>query len=401
MKAVKAIAKTFILGLGFVSLIAVAETYHDSQFYTANFMDDIEEVKLNLPVAKEKRIVASFERKLPLVQEVPLSMSSIVNGNWKIKRVINEKGDVAYDAINRVVSQDVIINIKLISLSTVRIDEDIEQTFKISLLTEEGTIALYKVFGDGYEIVEAVKVKETQITSTEKSKPEVQEVKKSKYDIEEDLFLVSALDPKKNRNVLRAKDVDGYAYLKNGELIIESIRLHVGTKNQTESVSTEARVLDHGTFNDGRGTQGILTNISNDEIKVRFSTGPLAGAMLNFVTYEKKAKIEEKFGVPAEATEQVSAASPVNAQIEKPEVYEKEEAQDEVFQEEAYQDEELDIQQNGEEGYYEEVDGKRVNDSQEMEYDNGQAEDFEQMRSDLDGDRTPSSIEPEKVGFSF
>ncbi|MCF8058040.1 MAG: hypothetical protein K9K67_01990 [Bacteriovoracaceae bacterium] len=397
MKALKAIAKIFIVGLGFLSLVAIAETYYDKQFYTANFMDEVEEVKLNLPIPNEKRIVASFEKKLPLVQEVPLSMSSLVDGKWEIKRVINEEGRVAYDAIRNPKASSVVVEVKLISLSTVRIDNDVEQTFKISLLTEEGTIALFKIFGEGYEIVEAVRVKSSVNVEDEVLKEEVVEQKKSKYDIEEDLFLVSALDPKKNRNVLRSQDVEGYAYLKNGELILENIKLHVGTKNQTESVSTEARIMDHGTFSDGRGTQGIVTNISNDEIKVRFSTGPLAGAMLNFVTYEKKGSIEEKFGAAPErqAVEVQDSPAAVNAQIEKPEVYESSEPQPDLYKD--------DVVESNEDAVYEEVDGNRVNNAEEPLYEDGQAEDFEQMRKEMDnmGDRTPSSIEPEKVGFSF
>lgn len=411
MKAGKVIAKTFMLGVGLVSLVAVAETYYDQKFYTADFMDEVKEVRFDIPAQKEKRIVASFEKKLPIVQEVPLSIANLIDGKWQITKVINDQGETTFNSNNRTTTEQVVVEAKLVSKSVVRINEDIDQTYMVSLLTQSGTLALFKEFGDGYEIVEARRVNEVKKEVAEQEQAKEEEVKKPNYDIQEDLFLVSALDPKKNKNVLRANDLEGYAYLRNGELILENIRLHVGSKNQTEVLSTEALVRAHGTFNDDRGTQGIVTNISNDEIKVRFSTGPLAGAMLNFVTYDKKSKIEEKFGA---ATQQIipEQAAPINAQEEVPEQYQenapgaqgdyqddyREEYQKdyrdeysentpEEFQEEVYEEE-----------YYEEVDGQRVNDGQMPQFDEGQADDFEQMRQES---RYPSSVEPDAVGFSF
>ena len=415
MKAGKALAKTFILGIGLVSLVAVAETYYDQKFYTADFMDEVQEVRFNIPEEKENRIVASFEKKLPLIQEVPLSMANLVDGKWQITKVIDDLGETTYDSTKMRRNGAVIVDAKLISLSTVRINDDIEQTYKVSLLTQSGTLALFKEFGDGYEIVQAIRVNETSVEQQQTPKEEEKVVeKKERYDIQEDLFLVSALDPKKNRNVLRSNDLEGYAYLRNGELILENIRLHVGTKNQTEVLSTEARVKEHGTFNDERGTQGIVTNISNDEIKVRFSTGPLAGSMLNFVTYDKKSQIEEKFGAATQAViPEAPAAAPINAQVEQPEQYKeeapkgeyqeeyREEYRDEYREEQAYEEDNQEGEfqdEYREEAYYEEVDGQRINDGQMPEFDEGDAMEFEDMREES---RYPSSVEPEKVGFSF
>lgn len=396
MKAGKALAKTFMLGVGLVSLVAVAETYYDKKFYTADFMDEVQEVRFNIPEEKENRIVASYNKKLPLIQEVSLSMANLVDGKWQITKVIDDLGETTYDSSKERRGDKIIVDAKLISKSTVRINEDLDQTYKVSLLTQSGTLALFKEFGEGYEIVQAIRVNEPAQVAKQEAKVEEkkEEVKKERYDIQEDLFLVSALDPKKNRNVLRSNDLEGYAYLRNGELILENIRLHVGTKNQTEVLSTEARIKDHGTFNDDRGTQGIVTNISNDEIKVRFSTGPLAGAMLNFVTYDKKSQIEEKFGA---ATQQVmpEAAAPINEQAEQPQEYEKAPKDDERYEEE-YKEEAYD--EAYEEEYYEEVDGERLNEGQMPAFDEEEAGDFEQMREES---RYPSSIEPEKVGFSF
>lgn len=408
MRALKALSKLMFLGMLLVSLVAVAESYYDRSFYTADFLNNVEEVSLDLPNQPEKRIVASErKKKLPLIQEVPMTLKSIIDGKWQITRVVNEEGIDAYNVKNE--RSFIAAEFELIEKSLIRVDSDIEQTFFVSLYTRAGTIVLFKEFGDGYEIVEAKKILSEK---KEDSVAEVEQIeeKKSKYDIEEDLFLVSALDPKKNRNVLRGESVSGYAYLKNGELIMENIQLHVGTGSQTVSLSTEARIQEHGTFNDGRGTQGIVTNVNKDEIKVRFSTGALAGAMLNFVTYQKKSEIESKFGASTQAnfpqTEAVEQAQPINAQVEQPEVYEQEVQREEYdpYADEQYEKTESPQEQNQvveqrgeEEEYYEEVDGQRENESELPEF-NDYAEDFQEMRNEADGqDREPSSV----TGYSF
>lgn len=388
-----------VLALFCVSLVAVAETYYDQKFYTADFLNEVEEVNLDLPPLKEKRIVASeVKKKLPLIQEVPMNLKSLIDGKWEITRVIDEEGNTAFSSTKS--REKVTVSMELVDVSVVRIDSDLDQTFLVSLFTREGTLALFKEFGDGFEIVEARRIKEEKKAVEEAIVEEAKE-EKSKYDIEEDLFLVSGLDPQKNRNVLRGEALEGYAYLKNGELILENIKLHLGTNNQTETFSTEARIQNHGTFNDGRGTQGIITNVTKDEIKVRFSTGPLTGAMLNFVTYQKKSEIEAKFGATTQATfpqeeqpqpEVKKEEAPINGQYEQPEQYpevkDSEEAQEEYYDDEAVQ----------------EVDGERINDEALPQFDETDGEDFQSFRNDFEDEqvRGPSSVSNiEKTGFSF
>lgn len=309
MSATKAITKAITIGLTIVSFVAVAETYYDRKFYTAKFMDNVEEVQINIAPALEKRVVASKEKDLPLVHRIQMQDKSLVNGSWMITRVsqfFDDNERVVFDKLNKNEDKntEVVVDFKMIEMSTVRINNDVEQTYKISLLTENGTIALFKEFGDGYEVVEARRVikKEENVETAEEK---VQEEKKNKFDIRDDLYLVSAVDPKREKNVARGAKVEGYAYLKNGELIVEGIQLHIGSQHQTESLSTEMRVKAHGTFNDQNGNQGIITMSSKQEIKVRFSTGPLAGALLNFATYDKKQELERKYN---ESQRQVEAA---------------------------------------------------------------------------------------------
>lgn len=396
-----------------MSLVAMAESYYDQQFYTADFMDTVVEVDVNLSASLgDKRIVASEKVKTPLIQRVEMSSAGLVDGEWIITKVIDDQDNVAYDMDKEQSGERVVINMKLIDISTVRIDEDYQQTFKISLLTREGTIALFKEFGAGYEIVQAIKVKESTLKPEEEVNKPIAEVNEQnnslKYHIEDDLFLVSALDPNKNRNVLRGDSMEGYAYLKNGELIMENVILHVGTKNQTEALSTEARIKNHGVFNDMRGNQGIVTNVSNDEVKVRFSTGVLAGAMLNFVTPAKKQEIEEKFGTvtqttipnPVEQNQQVQAPVQNEPQYEE----QQEEYVEDYYEEPArYKNEDEYVEDDGyreEAEYVEEADGERVNEGEFMDLE-GEAERFEEMRSEDDYYRDPASEAQKQDGFNF
>ncbi len=309
MSTAKAIIKAVTMGLTVVSFIAVAETYYDKKFYTANFMDKVEEVRIDITPAVEKRVVASKEKDLPLIHKVEMKNKSLVDGSWMITRVsqfFDDNERVVFDKYNKSEDRDaeVIVDFKMLETSVVRINEDVQQTYRISLLTENGTIALFKEFGEGYEVVEARRIKEeVKLESEEESLVQIE--KKNKFDIRDDLFLVSAVDPKRDKNLLKGEKVEGYAYLKNGELILEGIQLHVGTQNQTDSLSTEMRIKNHGTFNDQNGSQGIVTITSKEEIKVRFSTGPLAGALLNFASYDKKEEIERKYN---QSQKQVEAA---------------------------------------------------------------------------------------------
>ncbi len=401
MKAVKAIAKTFTIGAGLVSLVAVAETYYDQKFYTANFMDEVKEVRLSLPTQPEKRIVASQEKELPLVQEVSLDNSGLIDGEWKITKVINDLGEVTYDIENDYNKEPVVVDMKLISLSTVRIDNDLDQTFKVSYLTENGTIALFKEFGEGYEIVQAskytrpVKIKKV-VPVVKKVEEKKEEVKAPKYHIEEELVAMSGIDPKV-KGAIRGEQVQGIAYLQNGELILEGAAIHIGTNRQSEQVSTEVRLKGHGAFNDDNGIAGVVTNVTKDEVKVRFSTGPLAGVMLNFVTAEKRRKIEDKYAESFRENQQpIEQAQPINAQAEVPQMYPEERRAEE---QELYEQELREQELYEEEQYYEEANGERVNESQLPEFEDGA--DFQEMRMEQEQTRYPSSVEISKSGFSF
>jgi len=424
MSALRVMAKLFTLSLGVISLVAVAETFYDQKFYTADFMDEVQEVELRLPATTEKRFVASFTKKLPemmIVKNAP-KLKSAIDGKWQITRVIDNNDNVVYDFNNRVsdrgekVFGDFIYSI---NTNSVRINEEIDQTYKISLMTRQGTIALFKEFGDGYEVVEARKVKE-EVKPVKVEQVEEAEAPRgvSKFNVSEDLSIISALDPKKNRNVLRGDSVMGSAYLKDGLLSIDSVQLHIGTKHQTETLSiSDVSVAKHGTFNNDEGTQGIITTISNDEVKIRFSTGPLAGVMLNFVTDAKRSEIEQKFGFPAPQNPELPGQEiEQQAAPDKEEREERQEERKDEIRQDAYEMEYRDVDSEAgyrETGAEEVYEARAEEDPEYYEEDRFEAEDdfqdqglienIDEARNNAssDYDREPASTNVEEVGFSF
>ena len=420
MFALKAITKALTIGTTIVSFVAVAETYYDRQFYTASFMDNVEQVNIDINAKAEKRIVASKEKELPLIQKVVMDKAALIDGQWmitKIFQVYEDDENIVFDALNGNDSE-VEVDMRLLDISTVRINDDYDQTYMVSLLTESGTIALFKEFGDGYEVVEARRVIEEE--KEQKVTEETQEVteEKSKFDIEEDMYLVSAVDPKRGQGVVKGSQVEGYAYLKNGELIIESAQLHIGSNIQTESLSTEARIKAHGTFNDERGSQGIVTITNEKEIKVRFSTGPLEGAMLNFATYERKNQIEENFQRKEEreaqlreekeyAQEEIVENDDSEARREKGVGMEIEGA-NEVFDsgvasnDRLLNDEDLDAEfENRDQGFMQEGSDEYYEEDGYDEYYEDEAYEEQASVSKPSKERLPASTKKVKKGFSF
>ena len=375
MKAIKTLVKTSIVATGFISLIAMAESYYDSKFYNEKFIDSVAEVEIDMSAAAPaKRVVASDTPDLPTVQILEMTEANLINGKWQITKILDDKGTVKYDSENNRGTDSGIASFELIEESVVRINNDLEMTYYISLLTREGTIALFKEYGEGYEIVQAVRVEEDSLVENKLS--ETQSKKSvSKYHIDEDLSLVSALDSKKKGLILRGDVLEGSARLKNGELILEGVRLHVGGEDQTESFSMSVTIRNHGTFNNDEGIGGIVTNVSSQEMKVRFSMGSLAGVVLSFAIESKKLEIEEKFGV---LSKQIIPSENREREVQ-------------------VQDQERDDEDDSR--YYEEVSGDREN-----QLDSIDAEEFSRMRmenADIDADELESETDVDFSEASF
>lgn len=298
MKALKTTFK-FIASVSIIaSVVAMAENYYDQKFYSYEVMAE-REVPLTIEVDTEfTRNVASSEKKFPIIQEVLMKDAGKINGVWNVTRLVDDKSNVVFDMNNNFADKDGNIEVKmeLVSDSTVMINNDEEQVYKISLLTEKGTLTLFKPFGIGYEIVEArfnAKESNREVVKSVK-KQEVAQTKEEKRSalqkgFDEDLVLISALDIKKSREVMNAfkGQIEGRAYYNDGYLEIEGVVLHKGSKEETLPLRVSADVKDFGAFNDGE-VHGMVTSVTETELKITLSTGPIANAMLNF-------RIQSKF----------------------------------------------------------------------------------------------------------
>ncbi len=319
MRALPISVKIFIGALGIGSFVALAESVHDREFYSSAFMD--QEAPIDFKIVEnpeiKQRIVASQLKKLPKIQKVEMNRASSIDGKWEITRILDAKKNVVYDVFQREedANDKIVVDFELIQVSTLRINEDQEQVYKISLLTEANTIVLFKEFGKGYEIIEARKVLENKIDESsvlreQKESIVAKKVQKNsiKFHIDREMILASALDPARDRRVLKVNQIEGTAELKNGELYLNRVVLHKGSQKETESFDIEGTVVtEYGYFEYEHSQygklQGVVTTIGSQEIKIRFTNGPLANSYLNFVTSDKysELKIQQEENLKADA----------------------------------------------------------------------------------------------------
>lgn len=281
------------------SVLVGVKAVRDANFNSNEFMNkNTVQVVKRLDDQKVVRHVASASAKRPAVQYLPKNElnSQIINGEWEIRRIQDENYNVVFNANEE--ENPVEMNFELIGTSLVKIGEEEPMILRVSYLDESGrTIALFRQYGKGYEIIEAVKKIETKNVARVTRVEEVQEaVEQNTTGVVteriQDLVLERALHPTKDPNVLRGENiVSGNIVVGAGR--IEEFNVVVGIgKNYEQPLSfiNSPEIKAGGQFsgetNNGEVT-GIITNNGKDGYRIRFATGPLQGAMLNFVTTEK------------------------------------------------------------------------------------------------------------------
>ncbi len=248
-----------------------------------------------------QRDVASVESsKLPAIQYVALNQANRdrLGGEWEVMRIVSETGEEVFNAYQNEADRAVRVNFDLIRTSVVQIDKEDGQVYFVSLLTDQNTIALFKEYNGGYEILEARKVFvpapriESEV-ATEDSSNVIRNVSPdlpaTDPSLNAELILEKALNPSKSAEVLAGDAISGSATIRGGSIERLSVSLHRGTQNETSLEIQFAEINDGGQFETFIGDQsvsGIVTNSANEGFRIRFATGPLQGAMLNFVTEE-------------------------------------------------------------------------------------------------------------------
>jgi hypothetical protein len=304
--------KSFVALLSLGSMVVLAGTINDMRTNSDSFMQDDEIQVVRRFDDSLIRNVASAERELPAAQYLPVNKEneSQVNGKWEIRVIQNDDEAEVFNANNS--EMKLIVDFEMIGTSLVRIDKDNEMVFDISLLHESGsTIALFRSFGKGYEIIEARRVRESKAKKIAKKAvvASSQIEKKSGVVVTDtqDLVLERALHPTKDSNMLKGELITGSVTVAAGTIENFTATIGIGRKYETSIDISFADINDGGQFEadiDGEMVTGLLTNNGKDAYRVRFVTGKLAGAMLNFVTEEELNKIEEQNMMAQEEAEE-------------------------------------------------------------------------------------------------
>ena len=246
----------------------------------------VEKAHKTVSQAPVERYIASNEQEVAqaAMMRVDMNETHRINAKWEITRIIAANEVVTFDKLNNVDDQNksIIVPFKLVSPTKVMINNDNGLVYNISLLSNYGTIAIFKQMGSGFEIIEAKMIKE----STEASESIEEEV---------ELFLERALNSSKSNKVLTGSDAIGEMLLTKES--IESLRITLtntnGTVQNIDVPSVELKA--GGTFTvevDGEEATGVIFANGKEGYRLNFVTGPLAGAMLNFMTKSQKDMVD-------------------------------------------------------------------------------------------------------------
>lgn len=312
MKKTISTFRTYLLSTVIASAV-LAGTYADLKLKSNSFMFEDRLEVVSLDASETNRFVASrvHDFNLPAVSYLGVNAENKkkINGRWEVTRVLDTKGNPIYDVFNRMEDKNsmIVVDMELVSTSTVMLDKDKNQFFKVSLLTKKNTIALFKVVNGGYEILEAKKIIEKPKFKKIAARPTLvqpkarvqKETKKKGIRINDmDLLLESALNPLQSRNVLNVTQVNGSLSVFDGSIQDFSASLNTGSSKGVNLYFSFAEIKDGGQFEaeiSGDLSTGIITNNGENSYKIRFATGPLQGAILTFVSQEKYDKTIEKF----------------------------------------------------------------------------------------------------------
>ena len=257
-----------------------------------------------------------------------------INGSWEITRKVGSDKIVSYDKkLNSEDAKQLIqIQLDLIGNGIVRVDNKTEQVYRVSLLSDFGTIAIFKQLGDGFEIIEAKRI---TLAKGENAPLVVEQ--------EVELILERAVNQAKSNEVLEGQNATGQVSLTSKSITGLSVELR-NSNGESQNIEIDnANLLDGGSFTaevNGEEVSGVVFNNGTEGYRISFVTGPIAGSMLNFVTKEQMEKNQDAeqetkdqtIEANAENTQQ-PADQAVEEQKQNVNVENNQQAQDESMQE--------------------------------------------------------------------
>ena len=270
-----------ILSLGSVVL---AGTIKDINSRTVN-RAHAEEVEM-APIERNLASEAQTASQRIAVMRVEMNEAFKIDGEWEVTRIIGSDEVVTYDKMNNPedANKTIKVPMKLIRTSEVMVNNDSGLVYKISLLSDFGTIAIYKTINGGQEILEAKRVK--KVVTEEVAQPE-----------EVELVLERALNQSKSTKILTGSEVAGEMLLTKNSIEGLSVSL-TNTNGEVQNIDiSSAQLMDGGSFKADVGDEevaGVVFNNGKDGYRLSFVTGPLAGAMLNFVTKDALEEMQDK-----------------------------------------------------------------------------------------------------------
>lgn len=311
------LTKTFT-GVAFVAMAVVAaENVLNSNRFNGGFTNGQETVFVSNVDESYNRNVASFAQlPLPRIQIVEMNEKNKFNGKWEIVRVVNTKGETVFDKFQ---SQNdkrttVAVGLELVSTSTVRINKESKQEFRVSKFDGRETLVLFKFIDNGYEVVEIHKLPEAQkVAANNVVAPAATNTTPApakgivSNESATDFILESALDVTRSKDIAKGSSVSGRLSMIDGAIQEFSATLFQGTDKELRVEFSYAEIEDGGVFvteMNGEKVNGIVTNNGQNAYRIRFATGPAAGAMLNFTT-EEALSAQNEVQVENEVVEEV------------------------------------------------------------------------------------------------
>lgn len=311
------ITKTFT-GTAVVALAVVAtDSFLHSKRFDSGFTSGQEVVFVSQVDESYNRNVASFAQlPLPKIQIVDLKDKNKFDGKWEVVRIVNTKGETVFDKFQDRSDKKTRINVglELVSTSTIRINKELKQDFRVSKFDGKNTIVAFKFIDNGYEVIEIHKVQESkkslavnqaaptataQVTGPVKGLVANEAVT--------DFVLESALDVTRSKDVVKGSGVSGRLSMIDGAIQEFSATIFQGTEKELRVEFSYAEIEDGGVFVteiNGEKVNGIVTNNGQNAYRIRFATGPAAGAMLNFAT-EETLSAQNEVQVDNEVVEEV------------------------------------------------------------------------------------------------
>ena len=249
--------------------------------------------KTDSEIIPVERSVASKEVSNVAQINFPINSDNIaaINGIWEITRVVDADEKVTFDKLENPedAKNKIEVPLELIGNGIVRVNKDRTQNYRISLLSEIGTIALFKKLGNGYKIIEAKKVilPPTPFLPQGNMKLELTE--------EVELVLDSAFNNSSPDQTISGDNISGHAFLNNKTIQ----KLEVEIKNINGDIQNltidSAELSENGIFKteeNGIEIFGEVVNNGKSGFRISFIKGPMAGKVLDFITKELLENIE-------------------------------------------------------------------------------------------------------------